>query len=219
MDERGNRCRAFHGIGQPDVEWQLCRLAAGANEKQQSRGSDNGIADGEPSAVRNVRDFREAERSEIPGDEEHSQQESGIADAIHDEGFVSGVRRRLAMEIKTDQQIGTQPHALPANKHQHIVIGKDQREHGEHEEVEVPEEAVIAAFMRHVSGGINMDEQPDAGDKQQPDAGERVEQETRVGLERSLRPVFGRIGHVAGAGAEPGVEDGLIRLVEMLRCG
>ena len=29
------------------------------------------------------------------------------------------------------------------------------------------------------------------------------------------RPVMGRVVHVAGVGAEPGVEDGLIGLVEM----
>ena len=64
-----------------------------------------------------------------------------------------------------------------------------------------------------------MDEQTDAGDEQQPDAGKRVEQETRIGLERRLRPVMGRVIHVAGVGAEPGVEDGLIRLMKMLGSG
>ena len=102
MDERGNRCGAFHGVGQPDVERKLRRLAAGSDEEQQSGRGDDGIADGEASAVRNVRDFREAEGSEVPGDEEHSQQKSGVADAVHDEGFVSGISRRFAMEVETD---------------------------------------------------------------------------------------------------------------------
>ncbi len=62
-----------------------------------------------------------------------------------------------------------------------------------------------------------MDQHADAGDEQQPDAGERIEQETGVGLERGLRSVVGRVVHVAGVGTEPGIEDGLIGLVEMLR--
>ena len=60
-----------------------------------------------------------------------------------------------------------------------------------------------------------MDQHADAGDEQQPDAGKRIEQETGVSPERGWRPVMGRVVHVAGVGAEPGVEDGLIGLVEM----
>jgi hypothetical protein len=88
------------------------------------------------------------------------------------------------VEIETDQQIRTQAHAFPADEHQHIVVGQDQRQHGEHEEVEISEEAVVAAFMRHVAGGVNVDQHADAGDEQQPDAGKRIEQEAGIGLER-----------------------------------
>ena len=139
----------------------------------------------------------EAQRSEIPGDEEHAQQKSGVANAVDDECLVRRVARRLAMEIETDQQIRTQAHALPADKHQHIVVRQDQRQHGEHEEVQISEEAVIAAFMRHVSGGINMDQHADAGDKQQPDAGERIEKKSGVGLKWSGRAV---VLHVSSDG-------------------
>ncbi len=171
------------------------------------------------SAAREVCHFGEAQRAEIPGDEEHAEKKSGVADAVDDECLVSRVAGGLAMEIETDQQIRTQAHAFPANKHEHIVVGQDQRQHGEHEEVEVSEEAVVAAFMRHIAGGINMDQHADAGDEQQPDAGERIEQEARVGLERSLRAVVGRVSQVAGVGAEPGVENRLIGLMEMFGRG
>ena len=71
--------------------------------------------------------------------------------------------------------------------------------------------------MRHVSGGINMDQHADAGYEQQPDAGERIKQETGVGMERSLRAVVSGVSQVAGVGAEPGVEDRLIWLVKVFR--
>src|SRR5208337_2492496 len=106
-------------------EGKLRGLAAGADKKQQGSRGDNGVADGEASAARDVRDFGETERAEIPGDEEHSQQESGIADAVNDECLVARVGGGLAMEIKTNQQIRTQAHALPPDKHEDVVVGQD----------------------------------------------------------------------------------------------
>ena len=154
----------------------------------------------------------EAQRAEVPGDGEHAQQEAGVADAVDDECFVGGVAGRLAMEIETDQQIRTQAHAFPAHEHQDIVVRQDQREHGEHEQVQVSEEAVVAAFMRHVADGINVDQHAHAGDKQQPDGGERIEQEAGIGVERGRSAVVLDVVHVAGVGAQPGVDDLLVRL-------
>ena len=125
----------------------------------------------------------------MPGDEEHAEEESSVADAVHDESFVGGVACRLAVEIETDQQIRAQAYAFPADEHEHVIVGQDEREHGEHEQVEVSKEAVVAAFMRHVAGGINMNQHADAGDKQQPDAGERVEKKSGVGLKGGLGAV------------------------------
>ena len=157
-----------------------------------------------------------AERSEIPGDEEHAENESGVADAVDDESFVSGVAGGFAVEIETDQQIRAQAHAFPADEHEHIIVRQDERQHGEHEEVEVSEEAVVAAFMRHVSGGVNVDQHADAGDEEQPDAGERVEQKSGIGLERSLSAVVSDVIEMAGVGAEPGVENFFVGLVMVL---
>ena len=130
-----------------------------------------------------VRDLGQAQRAEVPGDGEHAQQEAGVADAIDDECLVGGGAGGVAMEIETDQQIRTQAHALPAHKHQDVVVRQDEGEHGEHEQVEVSEKAVVAALVRHVAGGINMDERAHAGDKQQPDGGKRIEQEAGIGME------------------------------------
>ena len=121
------------------------------------------------------------------------------------------------MEIEADQQVRTQADTFPSNKHQHVIVGKDQREHGEHEEVEVSEEPVVAAFMRHVASGINMDQHADARDEEQPDAGERVEKKSGVSLKGSLCAVVRDVIQVPGVGAEPGVENSLIRLVVVRR--
>ena len=135
-------------------------------------------------AARQVRDFGKPQRSEIPGNGEHAQQKARVADAVHNERFIGCGAGGMAMEIESDQQIRTQPHALPAHKHQHIIVRQNQSQHGEHEQIEVSEKTVIPVFMRHVPGRVNMNESADAGHKQKPDAGQWVEQKADVGLKR-----------------------------------
>src|SRR3954464_5479907 len=153
------------------------------------------------SAVREQVYINEPQRSTKPGNKEHAQNESRVTNTVHDEGLIGRIARRLAMKIKSNQQIRAQSDALPAHEHQHVIVGEDQREHGEHEQVEIPEETVIPSFMRHVSGGINMYEHPDAGNKQQPDAGERIEQKSCVRLERRLCTIMRNVSQMTGVGA------------------
>src|ERR1700678_2845822 len=73
--------------------------------------------------------------------------------------------------------------------------------------------------MRHVSGGINMDQHSDAGNKKQPDAGKRIEQEPGIGFESGRGAVMSQIIYAAGVSAKPRIQDGLIRLMEMFLAG
>src|SRR5580700_1128821 len=174
-----------------------------------------------------MRDFSEAQRSEIPRDGKHPQQKSSVADAVHDERFVGCGAGAGTMEIESNQQIRAQAHAFPAYEHQHVIVREDEREHGKHEEVEVSEETVIPALVRHVAGRINVDESANTSYEQEPNAGKRIEQKTCVGLERNwaavtrqedyLRVGFrarldGRDSRLSIACAEPRVDDILVRL-------
>ncbi len=94
--------------------------------------------------------------------QEQRDQESEVADAIHDERFLAGRSGRIFCEPESDQQIRRQPHPFPADKHQQVVAGQHQRQHEEHEQVEVAEEAVESAFFPHVANGINVNQQADA---------------------------------------------------------
>ena len=147
------------------------------------------------------------ERAEIPRNGEHPQQEPGVTDAVYDECLVGGVAGRLAVKVKANQQVRAQAHPLPAHKHHGVIVPQDQREHGEHEQVQVAEEAVIAPFVRHVAGRIDVDQHADAGHKQQPDTGERIEQEAGISVERSGRSVIRDVIQVAGVTSQPGVQN------------
>ncbi len=141
------------------------------------------IADEEVAAARQQIHLGVLHRTEVPRDGEHAEQESGIAHAIGDERLVSRSRGGVPLEVETDQQVRTQAHALPADKHQGIVVAQDERQHGEHEQVQVAEEAVVAAFVGHVADRVNVDQHAHAGDEQQPDGRKRIEQEAGVGAE------------------------------------
>jgi hypothetical protein len=101
---------------------QLRRLPTRANKQTYRRQRDVEVARVVCAAARQLIHARELNRAEIPRNREQSQQKSSIADAIRDERLVRRVTRRFAMEVEPDQQIGTQPHTFPPDKHQRVVV-------------------------------------------------------------------------------------------------
>ena len=93
------------------------------------------------------------------------------------------------MEVKSDQQIRAEPHSLPSHKQEQVIVGKHQREHGEHEQVHVSEEAVETALVAHIADRVDVDQEADPGDHQHHDGRERIEQKTPVGLKLRLLAV------------------------------
>src|SRR4029077_13987457 len=68
---------------------------------------------------------------------------------------------------------------------QHVIGCEDQDEHEKHEQIQIGEEAVVAAFVGHVAGGINVDEPAYAGDNEKHDHGELVDLQIEAGAEIS----------------------------------
>ena len=107
-------------------------------------------------------------------------EEAEVADAVDDEGLFAGVGGGVSLEVEADEQVGGEADALPADEEEQEARGEDEHEHEEHEEVEVGEEAPVTLFMRHVAGGVEMDEEADAGDDGEHDEGEVVDREGEV---------------------------------------
>ncbi len=91
--------------------------------------------------------------------QEKSEHETRVADAIDDERFLTRVRRRFAQEVKSDQQVAAQSHAFPPDEQQQQIVRQHQRQHREHEQIQVAEEAVVAALVRHVPGGVHVNQE------------------------------------------------------------
>ena len=107
--------------------------------------------------------------------QEHGEQEAEVANAVDDEGFFAGVGGGVVREVEADEQVGGEADAFPADEQQQEVLGEDQGQHEEHEEVQVGEEAPVAFFVRHVADGVDVDQEADAGDDAEHDEGEVVE--------------------------------------------
>ena len=104
---------------------------------------------------------REVERAEVRDQGEHADQEGEVADAVDDERLLA--RRgagTLLVVVEADQEVGAEPHALPADEHDQVVVAQDQQQHRAHEQVQVGEVAAVARLVAHVADGVDVDQKP-----------------------------------------------------------
>src|SRR5690606_24875804 len=178
-DERRDRRRARHGVGQPDVQRDLGRLAGGAEEEEQRDGGGRHArqlagAGGQLAVVDG------AQRGE---GEEDGEQEAPVADPVGDERLLAGRGVGLVGEPERDEQVGAEADALPPDEGDEEVAAQDEQQHREDEEVEVDEELGEVGGPVHVADRVQVDERADAGDEQRHGDRQRVGQEADVHLE------------------------------------
>src|SRR5438309_2129896 len=86
---------------------------------------------------------------------------------------------------EADQGVGAETHALPADKHEQQVIGRDKDQHGGRKEIEKSKEAPERFVLVHVAGGVDMDQAADTGDHQDHHGGKRIHPKSHIHFERS----------------------------------
>jgi hypothetical protein len=114
----------------------------------------------------------ETEQQEGRGDAER---EADVAHPVDDESLD---RRRAGggpLIPEADQQVGDQPHALPAEEHLQEVVGRDQRQHEEGEKAQVGEEPRPVRVVRHIADGIDVDDGGDRGDDHEHHRGQLID--------------------------------------------
>ncbi len=168
VDQRGDRCGAFHSIGQPDIERNLRALAGGAEKQAQSNDRQHATLPGRVHCEVGA-DLAEGQGAEVTQQQEHGNEEAEVTDTVDDEGLLACIRGGLALKIEADKQVGREAHTFPTDEHQQGIAGEHQNRHEEQEEVQVREIAPVAVFMRHVTGGVNVDQESDTCDDQQHD--------------------------------------------------
>ena len=207
MDQRRHRGGAGHGVGEPDVERDLGALAHGADE--QAEGDEAGQRQAQrvgPGRQLRVGGDAAEDLAEVQGAEDREQgeqpdQEAEVADPVDDERLHPGVGRPVLLVVEADQQVGAEPHPLPADEHHQEVVAQDQQQHRPHEQVEVDEVALVALLVGHVADRVDVDPEADEGDDEHHHRRQRVEQEGDVEVDRPGGP--GVEGLLDGLRVEP----------------
>ena len=186
MDQGRNRRRAFHGIGKPYEERYLRRFT-GRTHEEQNAGRRNQGPPGYKYRRRGRHDLLEIERTDLPEDDKHTDEETEVADPVDDESFFAGVRGRLLLEPETNQQVRTQPHTFPAHEHEQEAVRQYQGQHREREQVHVGEEAAETRFVSGVPDRVYVNQETHAADDEYHHRRKRIEHETDVDVERARR--------------------------------
>ena len=191
MDQRADRRRAFHGVGQPDVERELGALAHRAHEQQQRDAGHHPRlyrAALQRRGQQRSNDARgEVERADGRPDRGDAERKAEVADAVDEERLLGRQCRRAAAVPEADQQVARQADQLPGREQQQEVVGQDQQQHAEHEQVEVGEEAPAARVVGHVADRVDVDEHADRRHHDQQHRGQRVDGKVGGDLEAARR--------------------------------
>src|SRR5207248_4923007 len=135
---------------------------------------------------------------EVHEEDEGAEDHADVADHVHHERLARSHDRRVALIPEADQQVRAQADHRPADYQEDEVVGEDEQEHGEDEDVHVSEEAGIAGpvLMLHVAHRIGDDQPTYPGDDEAHEDRQVVDQDPERHLERSaLDP--GPVGEVA----------------------
>ena len=189
MDQRRHRGRAFHRIGQPDMQREHRRLTGAADKDQRHRPCQRRSAhEGRPGSLGEDRTVARSQQSEIERlrkerQQQDADQKSEIGEPRHDERlFRSGDRFGLRI-VEPDQQVGRNAHQLPEDIHLENIGRHDQ---SEHRATEQRQESIVAfetAFALHVTEAVNVHHQRHGRNHDQHHHRDRVEQYAQVDVQ------------------------------------
>ena len=106
---------------------------------------------------------------------EDAERKAEVADAVDDEGLDRGSVGLGLLVPEADQQIAGEPHAFPAEKHLHQIVGGHQHQHREGEQRQIAEEARAIRVFVHVADRIEMHDAGDRVHHHQHHRGQRVD--------------------------------------------
>ena len=216
VDQCANRRRAFHGIGEPYIERNLRRLPCRSHKQCERDANEQRVAHmegaGHDAFTKLFADLDEINCAEGHKDHHDPDGESPVTHPVHHKRLLRRVARALLVKVVADEQIRTQAHALPSDKHHHVVVAQNQREHGEHEQVQIREEAIVTILLVHVAGGVNVNQESDSRNNEDHDGGKRVEQKSPIHPEIRQRS-FRRVGR---PGINPFVQPHRVRTMRRI---
>ena len=132
VDQRGDRRRPLHRVGQPHVQGELGGLADGAQVDAEGDGAEPG--EGQRLAIHHHEEVEEVERPRLAIQEHDADQEADVARLGRPERLHRRPRRLGPLVPVADQQIGAEPDQLPADEELDEVGREHEPHHREREE-------------------------------------------------------------------------------------
>ena len=187
VNQRGDRCGAFHGVWQPCMQRELGRLAHCAHKQTDGRhGHQHPACTGQLSVL-NLgqlgKDFRVVQRTGVGSDQANTQDEAEVTHTVDQEGLHVGEDGCGLLVVETDQQVRHQTHGFPAEEQLQQVVAHDEHQHGEGEQGDIGEEAVVAFVFFHVAHGVDVHHQRHKGHHAHHHGGDGIDQETDFHLQ------------------------------------
>ena len=183
VDEGGDRSRAGHRVAEPGLKRELGGLSARADEQQN--------ADRKQSARPRLGgagcDAVESHRAERRDHEHHRGEQADVAHAVHDEGLLACGRVSGNLVPEGDEEVGGEPHALPADEHHRVGVAEDEQQHRGDEQVEIGEETGLGRVVFHVPDGVDVDEGSDEGHQHEEGDGQRIDPQGEIDGEVARR--------------------------------
>ena len=156
MDQGTDRGRAFHCIGQPDMQRELRAFSDGAEEDQDRDQGDRRCRNVQQRDSHNHRSqvfhvgwcqdlFEDQRVVEAPHvKQQHACKEDRVADSGGHKGFECSFFGRLFFEPEANQQIAAQPHDLPEDEEGEQRVGDNKSEHTGGKEADIGHEPAVA---------------------------------------------------------------------------
>jgi hypothetical protein len=119
--------------------------------------------------------------------QEHGNQQSRVAHTVHHERLRGGLGRGRTVSIEADQQVGADPHPLPAEEHHQVVVGEHEHQHREDEQRHNREVAGEAHLVVHVVDREPGHQSADAGHDEHHHHAQWIDQEAEVDREIATR--------------------------------
>ena len=141
VDKSRYRRWTLHGIGQPDVQWEHCRLA-GTTDKHQHKScwqeeaasSDSACTINSSKGSYAVKIFyitskREVVASCVISKDKDTYEEEHIGKTCYDERLLRCVNSSMQCVIEANEEVRAYTHKLPEHIHLEDIGGKHQSEH------------------------------------------------------------------------------------------
>ena len=179
VDECRNRRGPLHCVGQPHIERELRRLAAGANERKERNRQCGRVRQRWSCFFQGEK----VERSESLEGKKHCHHETPVTNAIGNESFLAGHCRRVAGVPEADEEVRTRTNALPTKEGNQHVGAEHQHQHRKDEQVQIEKELGELRVTVHVTDSKHVDEGADTGDEEGHRDRQWVGQEGQVDVE------------------------------------